>query len=244
MANRAGGVVDRDPTPNLLAAAEPAGEPEAKQGQHLPQCAAAGAEDDPEAEVHHAHAGSAGRLGCFLPLARHVRQEPLAGQLLLGEPFGPPVAVVAHGRGASEDLRRPLEAGDRPGEQARRDHAAVAYPLPPLGRPPARGNALAPQVDHRVGPFQVGRIEAAGVGVPLDRLWRRAGRAADQPANAVARVFQERQKRRADEARRAGNHDGLHGALGIVRGSSGPVKRTGRGWAAACPNHPSKRISA
>ena len=167
--NPADQVVDRDPAHVLSAAAQRAADARAEGRQHPPERAPGGAQHDAEPGEHGADAGRARRLGTRLPLASHLGEKGRRGVergAAVGERGVAAVAVDPDGGCRHQGLRRALEPGERLGEKAGADRAALTD-APPAVLGPAHADRLARQVDHRVEALELGAVDPALEVVPL-----------------------------------------------------------------------------
>ena len=195
-------------------------------GEHLLEHPAAPSEDEPDARMADADAGTRARgAAAFSQSTTRLRQEIVAGRAVLGEDLiARRGAVVADGGAAHEDAGLRLGAGDRLGEELRRADAARAKDLLALRRPALVEHARAGEVHDGVGAVDdlrpipglfggPGReLDLAGAAAarrprtePAARL--RAGLAAAQDDDVVTALAERHDERTPDEAGSATDDD-------------------------------------
>ena len=124
--NDAHNVVQRDPAPVLLPAANATPQPQAEGQQHRRQRPSIAGQHHAEAQVHHTYSRFARGIRSQLPLLADLRQEPLAGRTLLGQQLVAAITVVADGRRGDEHAR--LSAAAKRVRSRRRQHLRPAHP--------------------------------------------------------------------------------------------------------------------
>src|SRR5512140_1084363 len=106
-------VVAVDPRHPLAPASERSAQAEAEGGEHLRECAALLAEDDPDAGEDEADSLRCRPASCLLPGDSRRGKEPRSRTARLGQLLVPTVAVEADGRGVDEDGRPALRPPER-----------------------------------------------------------------------------------------------------------------------------------
>jgi hypothetical protein len=154
-----------NPGKPLLAAADGPARERLEGRQHLLQRTAFFRDDDSRANLHRSHA----RLLRFaLPILREAGQKIAAGSRALVEKFVVAVAVKSDRARVYQHSRFPARPSDRFDERTGGEDAAVDEPLLELAVPALVEEALAREVNHRVG-----AVDAPGAGAEsrqLDRL--------------------------------------------------------------------------
>ena len=127
-----------------------------------------GAQDDPEARVHHANPRLARRVAGLLPLDREAPEEIVRRRVRFRDPGVAAVAVVAERRRRDEHAGPLREPSERLGQEPRRpDSARAQERLALLGEAPA-GDVRAGQVDDTLDAFEHLGVDQAPVRVPVD----------------------------------------------------------------------------
>src|SRR6266571_5192284 len=94
--NRRAMIINRDPTPILLAGADLSANTQFEWQKHLAERAALSAEYNARAEMNDAYSLSCGCIGRSLPLLAHIRKKSCSRRALLAQQFTAPIAVIAN----------------------------------------------------------------------------------------------------------------------------------------------------
>src|SRR5205809_6308199 len=94
--NRRAMIINRDPTPILLAGADLSADTQFERQKHLAKRASLSAEYNARAEMHDAYSLSCGGIGRSLPLPAHIREKSSSWRALLAQQFAASIAIIAN----------------------------------------------------------------------------------------------------------------------------------------------------
>jgi len=205
--NGRGQIIDMNPGKPLTAVAQRPPEPEFIEWNHLAEGSPRLSEDQSESGQDDA-VSVLGRLeGRLFPTPGDLGQEVVAGGPFFVQLFVVAEAIIADGRGAQEDGRRPGPAGEG-GNDIRRRFGPAFHDLPLAARSPFPENRSPGQVDngiargHGVLPKPGSSRIALKKGQPLDRFSGR-GTAPAEDDDLVPSFGEDPGESRPDESRPA-----------------------------------------